>query len=109
MNKKISEIKAEFEATDKVMLNELYAKYEKDERTGVVNLIQKYKKQEQKLCMERERIENMRIYERKYAHFSYICGIDEVGRGPLAGPVVAGAVILPKDCEILYLNDSKKL
>lgn len=44
MNKKISEIKAEFEATDKVMLNELYAKYEKDERTGVVNLIQKYKK-----------------------------------------------------------------
>ena len=109
MNKKISEIKAEFEATDKVMLNELYAKYEKDERTGVVNLIQKYKKQEQKLCKERERIENMRIYERKYAHFSYICGIDEVGRGPLAGPVVAGAVILPKDCEILYLNDSKKL
>ena len=109
MNKKISEIKAEFEAADKVMLNELYAKYEKDQRTGVVNLIQKYKKQEQKLCMERERIENMRIYERKYAHFSYICGIDVVGRGPLAGPVVAGAVILPKDCEILYLNDSKKL
>ena len=109
MNKKISEIKAEFEAADKAMLNELYAKYEKDERTGVVNLIQKYKKQEQKLCKERERIENMRIYERKYADFSYICGIDEVGRGPLAGPVVAGAVILPKDCEILYLNDSKKL
>ena len=51
------------------MLNELYAKYEKDERTGVVNLIQKYKKQGQKLCMERERIENMRIYERKYADF----------------------------------------
>lgn len=109
MNKKISEIKAEFEAADKAMLNELYAKYEKDERTGVVNLIKKYKKQEQKLCKERERIENMRIYERKYADFSYICGIDEVGRGPLAGPVVAGAVILPKDCEILYLNDSKKL
>ena len=81
MNKKISEIKAEFEAADKAMLNELYAKYEKDERTGVVNLIQKYKKQEQKLCKERERIENMRIYERKYADFSYICGIDEVGRG----------------------------
>ena len=39
----------------------------------------------------------------------YICGIDEVGRGPLAGPVVAAAVILPKDAEILYLNDSKKL
>ena len=48
-------------------------------------------------------------YERKYADLDYICGVDEVGRGPFAGPVMAGAVILPKDCEILYLNDSKKL
>lgn len=51
----------------------------------------------------------MKNYERKYADCGYICGIDEAGRGPLAGPVVAGAVILPTDCEILYLNDSKKL
>ena len=51
----------------------------------------------------------MKIYERKYADYAFICGIDEVGRGPLAGPVVAGAVILPKDCNILYINDSKKL
>ena len=109
MNKKISEIKAEFEKADREQRTFLYEKYAEDERSGVINLIARYKKQEQKLCMERERIENMRIYERKYAHFSYICGIDEVGRGPLAGPVVAGAVILPKDCEILYLNDSKKL
>lgn len=55
------------------------------------------------------RTEKMKEYERKYASFSYICGIDEVGRGPLAGPVVAGAVILPRDCRILYLNDSKQL
>ena len=50
-------------------------------------------------------------YERKAQSegYKYICGIDEVGRGPLAGPVVAGAVILPKDCDILYLNDSKQL
>ena len=41
--------------------------------------------------------------------FCFIAGVDEVGRGPLAGPVVAGAVILPKDCRILYINDSKKL
>ena len=48
-------------------------------------------------------------FEREYSDYEYICGIDEVGRGPLAGPVVAGAVILPKDCDLLYLNDSKKL
>lgn len=66
-------------------------------------------KQRAKLEKEKERIETMKIYEKKYADFEYICGIDEVGRGPLAGPVVAGAVILPKDCDILYLNDSKKL
>ncbi len=51
----------------------------------------------------------MQKYEQEYATYEYICGIDEVGRGPLAGPVVAGAVILPKDCDILYINDSKKL
>ena len=64
---------------------------------------------EERLQAERERLAAMRTYEEKYAEFRYICGIDEAGRGPLAGPVVAGAVILPKDCEILYLNDSKKL
>lgn len=58
---------------------------------------------------ERQRIENLKKYEKEYAQYTYICGIDEVGRGPLAGPVVAGAVILPKDCDILYINDSKQL
>ena len=58
---------------------------------------------------ERERLEGMRAYERTYESKGLLCGIDEVGRGPLAGPVVAAAVILPPDCEILYLNDSKKL
>ena len=51
----------------------------------------------------------MKEVERKYEDLGYVCGIDEVGRGPLAGPVVAGAVILPRDCKILYLNDSKQL
>lgn len=51
----------------------------------------------------------MFAYERKYGQYNYICGVDEVGRGPFAGPVVAAAVILPKDCDILYLNDSKKI
>lgn len=63
----------------------------------------------EKLKKELERLFTMREYERMYAHVSFLCGVDEAGRGPLAGPVAAGAVILPKDCEILYLNDSKKL
>ena len=63
----------------------------------------------QKLEAEKKRIYELQAYEREYAQAAYICGIDEVGRGPLAGPVVAGAVILPKNCEILYINDSKKL
>lgn len=62
-----------------------------------------------KLEAERKRTELMKEFEYKYSEFNLICGIDEVGRGPFAGPVVAGAVILPKDEEILYLNDSKKL
>ena len=66
-------------------------------------------KKQQKLEAEIERIQGMLVYEREYGPLGILCGIDEVGRGPLAGPVVAGAVILPKDCQILYLNDSKKL
>ncbi len=66
-------------------------------------------RKEEKLKAERARLEEMWVYERRYKDCAHICGIDEVGRGPLAGPVVAGAVILPRDCEILYLNDSKKL
>lgn len=66
-------------------------------------------KKQAKLEAEKERIELMREYEEKYDNYSYICGIDEAGRGPLAGPVVAGAVILPKGKRILYVNDSKKL
>ena len=55
------------------------------------------------------RIEALREYEEKYSEYDFICGIDEVGRGPLAGPVMACAVILPKGCRILGINDSKKL
>lgn len=63
----------------------------------------------EKLEAELKRIEEMKKYEKEYSSFEYICGIDEVGRGPFAGPVVACAVVLPKDCNILYVNDSKKL
>ncbi len=109
MIKSIGEIKKEFEQADRQGLLSLYEMYADDNRAGVVSLISKYKKQDEKLKAEQARMENMFIYERKYYDFQHICGIDEVGRGPLAGPVVAGAVILPKDCDILYLNDSKKL
>ena len=64
---------------------------------------------EEKLRSEQARLEKMKEYEYQYQEHVMICGIDEAGRGPLAGPVVAGAVILPRDCEILYLNDPKKL
>ncbi|MEE3456533.1 MAG: ribonuclease HII [Lachnospiraceae bacterium] len=62
-----------------------------------------------KLEKELLRIESLMVFEHEYEGYGLIAGIDEVGRGPLAGPVMAGAVILPKDHPILYLNDSKKL
>ncbi len=71
--------------------------------------LEREQRKAEKLQKERERLEGMRTFERQYASYGAVCGIDEVGRGPLAGPVVAGAVILLADCEILYLNDSKKL
>ena len=63
----------------------------------------------EKLEKELLRLEGMLEHEKKYQAAAFVCGVDEAGRGPLAGPVVAGAVILPKDLKILYLNDSKKL
>ena len=71
--------------------------------------VEREQRKQEKLAKERERLEVMRSFEHQYEGYGAVCGIDEVGRGPLAGPVVAGAVILPPDCEILYLNDSKKL
>lgn len=70
---------------------------------------EKKRRQEERMKKELARLEAMSVYEREYAACGAICGIDEAGRGPLAGPVVAGAVILPKDEQILYVNDSKKL
>lgn len=107
--KKISVIKAELEGTDIENLLQFIETYQTDDRGGVQKLVETAAKRRQKFLDELARTENLKKYEKKYDAFSYICGIDEVGRGPLAGPVVAGAVILPKDCDILYINDSKKL
>ena len=70
---------------------------------------ERLRKQQEKLEKEIARTEAMSVLEKENSDHQAICGIDEVGRGPFAGPVVAGAVILPKDHPILYLNDSKKL
>jgi len=107
--KTIHEIKKEFAAAKERDHQNLYEIYGDDHRAGVKAVIEKCKREDEKIEKERRRIETMKSYEYQYEHLDYICGIDEVGRGPLAGPVVAGAVILPKGCSILYLNDSKQL
>ena len=107
--KKIGIIKEELKNTPDEALAGFISTYEADERSGVVKLVEQAKKRADKLAQEKQRIWELGKFEREYAQFGYVCGIDEVGRGPLAGPVVASAVILPKDCDILYINDSKKL
>ncbi len=108
-SKKIAEIKEELQAAEETMLPSFILKYRTDERAGVQRLVVHAEKRQEVLKLERQRIEKLKVYEKQYEDRGYICGIDEAGRGPLAGPVVAGAVILPKDCGILYINDSKKL
>lgn len=109
MAKKINEIKAELQAATFEMLPFFMEEYKADERAGVKALVRKAETEITKRKAELERLQLMRAYENEYDMCEYICGIDEAGRGPLAGPVAAGAVILPKDAQILYLNDSKKL
>ncbi len=115
MNKlKFCDINAEYKSIDYSNGQELIQfidKYNKDERANVSALVEKAIKKHEALLEEVQRTEDMYIFEDKYSDigYEYICGIDEVGRGPLAGPVVAAAVILPKDKRILGLNDSKQL
>ena len=105
----IGQIKEKIKGASPQQLPSLLSCYEKDERSGVQAILRQAQKKLDDLAAERARLEQMRTYEHKYEYLGPVCGIDEAGRGPLAGPVVAAAVILPQDCEILYLNDSKKL
>ena len=105
--KEIKEQLAIIQRLDDPLLTEL----EQDSRSGVIQAIAKRKREIQKRLDEDERLEAMLAYEKEcYARgMELIAGVDEVGRGPLAGPVVAAAVILPKACKIPGLNDSKKI
>lgn len=105
--KEIKEQLANIQRLDDPLLAEL----EQDSRSGVIQAIAKQKREIQKQVDEDLRLEKMLAYEKElYAQgIDLIAGVDEVGRGPLAGPVVAAAVILPKACKIPGLNDSKKI
>ena len=109
MERTIIEIREEMQAAAMDELPVFVHTYETDGRAGVQTLVAQARKKQEAYEKELARLEEMRIYEKKYEAYACICGIDEAGRGPLAGPVVAGAVILPRDCRILYLNDSKQL
>lgn len=107
--KSIGQIKEEFNHTLAENMTQFIETYKDDHRQGVQALVARGHKACQALQAEYQRLEVMKQYEYQYDNYTFICGIDEAGRGPLAGPVVAGAVILPKDKPILYLNDSKQL
>lgn len=109
MAQTIGEIKKILAGAQITELSKVMKQFEADERAGVQAELKKAVGRIQKYEAELQRTYAISEYERKYSDYTYICGIDEVGRGPLAGPVVAGAVILPKDCDILYINDSKQL
>jgi len=109
MSRSIGEIKELFKTDNIDLLKELIGEFSADERDSVKKIVLSGQKKFDAYYKEIERTEKLKEFERKYESLGYVCGIDEVGRGPLAGPVVAGAVILPKDSKILYLNDSKQL
>lgn len=105
----VSEISKELKGLKETEYASFILHYGEDERGGVQKLVASAQKKLEAYNKEVARMARMYAFEKQYPDCNYICGVDEVGRGPLAGPVVAGAVILPKDCKLLYLNDSKQL
>lgn len=106
----VQEIKIVLQHASYEELPEYIREFQADERAGVLREVERAKKRLEQWHAELERIEAMKSFEYQYwKEYDYVCGIDEVGRGPLAGPVMAAAVIFPKDVNLLYLNDSKQL
>ena len=95
--KTITQVREQYQAAAIEMLPAFIQEYESDTRAGVRRLVQQAEKKLLELEKEKERIYRMGEYERQYENLAYVCGIDEAGRGPLAGPVAAAAVVLPKD------------
>lgn len=106
---KIKEIEERLKNTAIEELNQVLALLESDKRSGVQKLIVKYKKKIEQLESIRAEWELRMAFDSAFGAHQVVVGIDEVGRGPLAGPVVAAAVILPPHVELLGLKDSKKL
>lgn len=106
---KIELIRDKFKNATIETLPELMATYSVDGRMGVTKILERAQKKLDAYDKELQRVQQMLTFEREYASYGVICGIDEAGRGPLAGPVVAAAVILDVHQPILYVNDSKKL
>ena len=109
MAEKIQIIREQFQTIPTEQLSGWLEQYREDPRAGVQTLVKRAEKAIAALEQEKERVWEMQSFEREYRPCGVICGIDEAGRGPLAGPVVAAAVCLPENCELLYINDSKKL
>ncbi|MBO5489393.1 MAG: ribonuclease HII [Eubacterium sp.] len=106
----IKDIKLLFDNAEREQWDQLFVEFASDQRAGVQKVIEQYKKKQIAHEKEMIRLEKMLEFEKKYGdEYSCICGIDEAGRGPFAGPVVAGAVVLPRGLKIQGLNDSKKL
>ncbi|MDR2832873.1 MAG: ribonuclease HII [Streptococcaceae bacterium] len=109
MSNSIAEIKAIL--TQETVDEHLLLMLKKDERKGVQTALKSYFKRLEKKKLLLKKYEEMQTYERASYNQGYqlIAGIDEVGRGPLAGPVVSAAVILPQNVQLLGINDSKQL
>lgn len=107
----VNQIKQHLSSVDLDKIPEAIKIYLEDERISVKKLIEQYQKKNIKYQNELQRIKEISKYETELYQKgkTFIAGIDEVGRGPLAGPVMTCAVILPKDCNVLGINDSKKL